>query len=96
MLSPRTVVCGLCSPFGVVAVFATPSPLRGPAGVRAQAMDANGNLVEDIVFSSGAGLLGRHMLHVCNAPSPAATSSLAIAEMVADKAETIFSLHSSK
>ena len=67
-----------------------PSSPRGPAGVRAQTMDVDGRLVEDFVFGSGPGLLGRLVLHVRNAPSPAATSSLAIAEMVADKAETMF------
>ena len=55
-------------------------------------MDSDGRLVEDFVFGSGSGLLGSRMLHVRNAPSPAATSSLAIAEMIADKAETIFKL----
>ena len=55
-------------------------------------MDADGRLVEDFVFSCGPGLLGSCVLHVRNAPSPAATSSLAIAEMVADKAETVFEL----
>lgn len=55
-------------------------------------MDSDGRLVEDFVFGSGPGLLGSRMLHVRNAPSPAATSSLAIAEMIADKAETIFKL----
>ena len=55
-------------------------------------MDADGRLVGDFVFSSGPGLLGSRVLHVRSAPSPAATSSLAIAEMVADKAETVFEL----
>ena len=32
---------------------------RGPAGVRAQAMDANGNLVDDFVFDSGKGEVGK-------------------------------------
>ena len=63
---------------------------RGPAGVRAQAMDSQGNLIEDFVFDQGSGLLGSRMLHVRNAPSPAATSGLAIAEMVVDKAEEVF------
>lgn len=60
--------------------------IRGPAGVRAQALDSDGTLVDDFVFDSGSGALGSRLLHVRNAPSPAATSSLAIAEMVADKA----------
>ncbi len=54
----------------------------GGAGVRAQAMAPNGTLVDDFDFVEGAG-----ELHVVNAPSPGATSSLAIgaelAEMVA-------------
>ena len=53
-------------------------------------MDSQGNLIEDFVFDQGSGLLGSRMLHVRNAPSPAATSSLAIAEMVADKAKELF------
>jgi len=66
--------------------------MRGPAGVRAQAMDAEGQLLDDFVFDSGVGELGRRLLHVRNAPSPGATSSLAIAEMVADKAQQAFQL----
>ena len=58
--------------------------------MRAQAMDSDGQLIEDFVFSRGEGELGRRVLHVRNAPSPAATSSLAIAEMVADKARDTF------
>jgi L-2-hydroxyglutarate oxidase len=45
----------------------------GPAGVRAQALTADGKLVDDFHF-----VKGRHSLHVCNAPSPAATASLEI------------------
>ena len=65
---------------------------RGPAGVRAQALDENGKLVDDFIFDTGTGALGSRMLHVRNAPSPAATSSLAIALMVADKAKETFKL----
>jgi L-2-hydroxyglutarate oxidase len=54
----------------------------GPAGIRAQALAADGSLIDDFVFSS----TGR-ALHVRNAPSPAATSSLAIARLIADRAE---------
>lgn len=63
---------------------------RGPAGVRAQALDENGKLVDDFIFDNGTGAIGSRMLHVRNAPSPAATSSLAIAIMVADKAKECF------
>ena len=50
---------------------------RGGSGVRAQAMRPDGNLVEDFNFVRGEGAL-----HVLNAPSPAATSSLAIGEHI--------------
>ncbi|VDK17933.1 unnamed protein product [Anisakis simplex] len=65
---------------------------RGPSGVRAQAMDADGNLVDDFVFDSGTGDIASRILHVRNAPSPGATSSLAIAEMINDKAADLFHL----
>lgn len=61
--------------------------LPGPAGVRAQALTADGKLVDDFVFATGEGFV-----HVRNAPSPAATASLAIGEMIARKAEEIFGL----
>ena len=54
---------------------------RGGAGVRAQAIDPRGNLVDDFLILEEAGIV-----NVCNAPSPAATSSLAIGETVAEKA----------
>jgi len=50
----------------------------GSAGVRAQAMSADGALVEDFSFVEGPGIL-----HVVNAPSPAATASLAIGDYIA-------------
>lgn len=49
----------------------------GSAGVRAQAMSSDGALVEDFSFVEGPGIL-----HVVNAPSPAATASLAIGEEI--------------
>jgi (S)-2-hydroxyglutarate dehydrogenase len=51
----------------------------GPAGVRAQAVARDGSLVDDFVLSR----TGR-CVHVRNAPSPAATSSLALARLIAD------------
>uniref|UniRef100_F6USC1 L-2-hydroxyglutarate dehydrogenase, mitochondrial n=2 Tax=Ornithorhynchus anatinus TaxID=9258 RepID=F6USC1_ORNAN len=66
--------------------------LRGPSGVRAQALDSDGNLVDDFVFDGGVGAIGSRILHVRNAPSPAATSSLSIAEMIADEVEQRFDL----
>ena len=69
------------------------SPGRGPAGVRAMALAPDGALVEDFLFDSAADSpAGRRLLHVRNAPSPAATSSLAIAELVADRAQAQFEL----
>nr|XP_033807081.1 L-2-hydroxyglutarate dehydrogenase, mitochondrial isoform X2 [Geotrypetes seraphini] len=65
---------------------------RGPSGVRAQALDGNGNLVDDFVFDGGTGAIASRVLHVRNAPSPAATSSLAIAKMIATEAEQRFEL----
>ncbi|XP_043930224.1 L-2-hydroxyglutarate dehydrogenase, mitochondrial [Protopterus annectens] len=65
---------------------------RGPSGVRAQALDKDGNLVDDFVFDGGVGALGSRVLHVRNAPSPAATSSLAIAEVIADEVVGRFQL----
>ena len=50
----------------------------GTAGVRAQAMSSDGSLVEDFSFVEGPGIL-----HVVNAPSPAATASLAIGAEIA-------------
>lgn len=57
------------------------------AGVRAQALARDGKLVDDFVFSHT-----ERALHVRNAPSPAATSSLAIARHIADEAERAFGL----
>jgi L-2-hydroxyglutarate oxidase len=54
----------------------------GPAGVRAQAVGRDGALLDDFAFAETA-----HAVHVVNAPSPAATASLAIAELVADRLE---------
>ncbi|XP_057326031.1 L-2-hydroxyglutarate dehydrogenase, mitochondrial isoform X2 [Microplitis mediator] len=63
---------------------------RGPAGVRAQAMDNDGKLVDDFVFDNGVGSIGSRVLHCRNAPSPAATSSMAIAKHICNKLETDF------
>jgi len=52
--------------------------VTGGAGVRAQACDRNGGLVDDFMI-----LESTSAINVCNAPSPAATSSLAIGETVA-------------
>jgi L-2-hydroxyglutarate oxidase LhgO len=55
--------------------------VRAPAGVRAQALDRDGSLVDDFRLS-----VGGNVVWVRNAPSPAATSSLAIAEELVARA----------
>jgi (S)-2-hydroxyglutarate dehydrogenase len=56
--------------------------LPGPSGIRAQALDRDGRLADDFVVHRT-----ERALHVRNAPSPAATSSLALAKLIADQAE---------
>lgn len=58
----------------------------GPSGVRAQALDPAGALVDDFVVDRQ----GDRILHVRNAPSPAATSSLMIGRLIADTADKAF------
>jgi L-2-hydroxyglutarate oxidase len=55
--------------------------LRAGAGVRAQALDRNGSLVDDFRIEES-----ERMVHVLNAPSPAATASLCIGAAIADRA----------
>jgi L-2-hydroxyglutarate oxidase LhgO len=62
--------------------------LPGPSGVRAQALARDGSLVDDFVFNTQ----GDRIVHVRNAPSPGATSSQAIARLIADTANQAFSL----
>jgi (S)-2-hydroxyglutarate dehydrogenase len=52
--------------------------LPEPAGIRAQAVLRDGTLVHDFLFAQTP-----RTLHVCNAPSPAATSAIPIAELIA-------------
>jgi 2-hydroxyglutarate dehydrogenase len=52
----------------------------GPAGIRAQAVARDGTLIDDFVVSDTP-----RALHVRNAPSPAATASLALADLIADR-----------
>ena len=53
--------------------------LPGPSGVRAQAIGSDGAMVDDFALDRGEGIL-----HVRNAPSPAATSSLQIGKLIVD------------
>ncbi len=59
----------------------------GPSGVRAQALRPDGSLVDDFLLGGS-----ERVLHVLNAPSPAATSSLAIGSVLAGEAIERFSL----
>ena len=59
----------------------------GGAGVRAQALEPNGYLVDDFRIVEGD-----RMIHVLNAPSPAATASLSIGRAIAAMAERNFQL----
>ena len=61
--------------------------LPGNSGIRAQALDADGSLVDDFVLERRPGIV-----HVRNAPSPGATSSLMIGETIASMAEEAFGL----
>ena len=56
--------------------------LPGPSGIRAQALAPDGTLLDDFVFHEADGVL-----HVRNAPSPGATSALAIARVVVDRSD---------
>jgi L-2-hydroxyglutarate oxidase LhgO len=59
----------------------------GPSGVRAQSLRADGSLVDDFSLGEGEGII-----HVRNAPSPAATASLAIGSVLASRAIERFEL----
>jgi (S)-2-hydroxyglutarate dehydrogenase len=54
--------------------------VQGGAGVRAQACDSKGNLIDDFLIYET-----HRVINVCNAPSPAATSSLAIGQTISEK-----------
>jgi len=59
--------------------------VEGGAGVRAQACDRNGGLLDDFSIVEDA-----KVINILNAPSPAATSSLSIGRTVAEMALTRF------
>lgn len=59
--------------------------VRGGAGVRAQAVDRTGKLLDDFCIVAEAG-----MIHVLNAPSPAATASISIGRTIAEQARAAF------
>lgn len=57
----------------------------GPSGIRAQALARDGSLVDDFAID----VAGR-VVHVLNAPSPTATASLAIADLIVDRVDSSF------
>jgi L-2-hydroxyglutarate oxidase len=57
--------------------------VSAPAGVRAQALSRDGNLVDDFLIVEND-----LVINVCNAPSPAATASLNVGKLVVDKIAT--------
>jgi len=61
--------------------------LPGPSGVRAQALATDGRLLDDFLIQHG-----ENIVHVLNAPSPAATSSLILGQMIVDEAQRSFDL----
>lgn len=66
----------------LVPGLTTADVLPGPSGVRAQAVGRDGRLVEDFLLEETG-----PSIHVRNAPSPAATSSMAIASLIADRVQ---------
>ncbi|MBK5501379.1 L-2-hydroxyglutarate oxidase [Peribacillus sp. TH14] len=61
--------------------------IPAPAGVRAQALKDDGNMVDDFHI-----IMGERTIHVCNAPSPAATASIEIGKEVVNRVPEQFHL----
>lgn len=76
-LSKRRFAAGLAR---LVPAITPEDLVRAESGVRAQALMPDGSLVDDFLIETA-----RNQVHVLNAPSPAATSSLEIAKHVADE-----------
>lgn len=66
----------------MVPALAGAKAMQGPAGIRAQALGRDGKLVDDFVVHRT-----EMAIHIRNAPSPAATSSLALARLITDRLE---------
>ena len=73
----------------MVPELTEPDLAQGGSGVRAQAVDKNGNLLDDFYF-----VHNRNMIHVCNVPSPAATASLEIGKEIVEMMAQRFALPS--
>ena len=70
-----------------IPVLQSDDIMPGPSGVRAQALAKDGRLLDDFLIYHG-----ENIVHVVNAPSPAATSSLILARMIVDEAQRSFNL----
>ena len=75
----RKAFAGACA--ALVPEVTSGDLVPGGAGVRAQAVGRDGVLLDDFALAEG-----QRMVHVLNAPSPAATASLAIGEEIAARA----------
>lgn len=62
----------------LIPEISTSHLIKGGSGVRGQACSKNGNLIDDFLIEQH-----NNVIHICNAPSPAATASLAIGETIA-------------
>ena len=72
--SKRAYVCALQK---LIPAITSSDVVKGGAGVRAQALKKDGSMVDDFLI-----LQSENIVNVCNAPSPAATASLAIGEHI--------------
>ena len=61
--------------------------IKGKSGVRAMALDRNGEIIDDFKIMKNKG-----NVHVLNAPSPAATACLAIGDQIMENAKTHFNI----
>jgi len=82
LAASRRALVAACARYVPALTVADVAP--GPAGVRAQAVARDGTLIDDFVVDEAGGAL-----HVRNAPSPAATSSLALADLIADRLDAV-------
>ncbi|MCF0065366.1 L-2-hydroxyglutarate oxidase [Dyadobacter chenwenxiniae] len=65
---------------GLIPEIQSDDLIPGGAGVRAQACDYDGGLLDDFSI-----IENKHAINVCNAPSPAATSSLSIGQTISER-----------
>jgi L-2-hydroxyglutarate oxidase LhgO len=78
----RKAFVAACAEF-MPSIDRIPLKKKATAGVRAQAVGRNGEMADDFIISESDGIA-----HVRNAPSPAATSSLAISRYLVDRLDT--------